>query len=104
MSKNIESLESNAIFCQQASGRYEKLLEEAGGDPRVAAGVQSLRDGRWGPTLDARDARVTFPENEKVIILTTKGSHGQPIEVFVKRDSNNGPGQIVDIRALPNNS
>lgn len=45
-------------FCQQASDRYMALLEDAGGDPRVAAGLQALRDlertGGWAPTLDAR--------------------------------------------------
>jgi len=52
----------NINFCQQASQRYEKLLEESGGDPRAAAGLQALRDGNWAPTLDARDARVVVPE------------------------------------------
>lgn len=53
-------------FCQQASKRYEDLLNEALGDPRVAAGAQALRDlkrtGGWAPALDARDARVVVKE------------------------------------------
>ena len=52
-------------FCQQASQRYEQLLDEAGEDPRVAAGLQALRDGKWAPTLDARDVRVVVPEGNK---------------------------------------
>ncbi len=50
------------LFCQQASQRYEELLAEASDDPRSAAGFQALKDGRWSPTLDARDARRTLPE------------------------------------------
>ncbi len=54
-------------FCQQASNRYVALLIEADDDPRVAAGMQALRDlertGGWAPTLDARDARVVVSES-----------------------------------------
>ena len=55
----------NTNFCQQASNRYEKLLEEADDDPRAAARIQALQDGKWTPTLDARDARVVLPEETK---------------------------------------
>jgi hypothetical protein len=54
-------------FCQEPSKRYLKLLDEAGDDPRVAAGNQALKDlkktGGWAPTLDARDARIVMEEN-----------------------------------------
>ena len=54
-------------FCQQASARYEAKLDKAGGDPRIVAGLQALKDlentGGWAPTIDARDARVVVPED-----------------------------------------
>lgn len=56
-------------FCQQASESYEKLLDESGGDPRIAAGKQALKDskdGAWVPTVDARDARLVLPGMKKV--------------------------------------
>ena len=66
---NTKTLKSpdEVKHCQKASNRYENLLEDAGGDPRVAAGKQALKDlkrnGGWAPTLDARDARVTVYES-----------------------------------------
>jgi hypothetical protein len=58
---------ANERFCQQASNRYMALLADAGGDPRVAAGLQALRDlkrtGGWAPPLDARDSRVAVKED-----------------------------------------
>lgn len=57
----------NTDFCQQASDRYEKMLEEADDDPRVVAGLEALHNlevtGGWAPTIDARDARIVVPEN-----------------------------------------
>ena len=48
-------------FCQEPSDRYLDLLDEAGGDPRVAAGLVALQDLEtykgWVPSLDARDSR-----------------------------------------------
>ncbi len=64
----MEKLKPKAAinFCQQPSERYMRLLEEAGSDPRVAAGLQALEDlanhGGWRPTLDARDAREIAKE------------------------------------------
>jgi len=56
---------SKETFCHQPSEQYLQLLDEAGGDPRVVAGEQALRDlekiGGWAPTIDARDARVVVP-------------------------------------------
>jgi len=58
---------SDEQFCQAPSEKYLRALEEAGGDPRSVAGIQALRDlekfGGWSPTIDARDARVTRPED-----------------------------------------
>lgn len=52
--------------CQQASKRYEQLLEESGNDPRSAAGYVSLSDqrsgGGGGQPIDARDAVQVEPE------------------------------------------
>lgn len=63
---NPNSEEASRNFCQQPSKRYLLLLEKAGSDPRVAAGLQALEDlanhGGWKPTLDARDAREVAKE------------------------------------------
>lgn len=56
----------NNLFCLEPSQRYLRSLEEAGDDPRSAAGLQALEDlekfGSWMPAVDARDARRTGPE------------------------------------------
>jgi hypothetical protein len=65
--ENDTAPRADTQYCQQASAKYEEQLDEAGGDPRSASGFQALKDqtrtgGGWAPTLDARDARVTLPE------------------------------------------
>lgn len=58
--KNYTNASRN--FCQQPSQTYMEMLEEAGGDHRVLAGLVAMKDlketGGWCPTVDARDARV----------------------------------------------
>ena len=62
----VESPRLPDNFCQQPSKRYEKLLDLAGGDPRVVSGEQALKDlenrGGWSPDIESRDARRTGPE------------------------------------------
>lgn len=61
--ENVTFMENK--FCQEASDKYLEALEEEGGDPRSVAGRQALKDKRWMPTIDARDARRTAPEKEE---------------------------------------
>ena len=65
----MERIDKNkpVMYCQEPSDKYLTLLEEAGGDPRLAAGMVALRDlqrtGGWQPAIDARDASGTSDGN-----------------------------------------
>ena len=57
--------------CQMPSDEYLRLLEEAGDDPRSAAGYLAMDDlerhGGWMPAIDSRDASIpaTLGRGEK---------------------------------------